>query len=178
MRADMAELVDQSAAADDGIVVDSHLASKLGAVGHDHVVADHTVMSHMAVSHDQTVVADNGLAFGRSAAVDGHAFANGSVVADNSDCILAAEFQILRDSGKSQPRENGAILAYTGTLHDCNIAADTSSLTDLHILVDGHKRVNHYARSYLSSRMHVCNGCFIFVNSIIYTLIILRVICF
>ena len=55
MRADVAELVDEGTAAEDGEIVDHNLAGHLDGVAHDDVVTHDAVVGHMAVCHDEAV---------------------------------------------------------------------------------------------------------------------------
>ena len=87
--AEMAELVHEGASADDGKVVDDDLACELCGIADDDIVTDLAVVGDVAVRHDEAVGAYLGLALRRRAAVDGHALAQGGVVADDGQCVLA-----------------------------------------------------------------------------------------
>ena len=63
MGADVAELVDECSASDNGEVVDDYFAGHLYGVAHDDVVADAAVVSDVAVGHDEAVATDDGFAF-------------------------------------------------------------------------------------------------------------------
>lgn len=156
MRADVTELVDESASANHGKVVNDNLTGNLSGIGDNHIVANHTVVSYVAVGHNEAVAADNGLALGGGATVDGNTFANGGVVADYGKSVLATELEVLRDAGDNGTGENGAILANTSALHYGDIGADASALADLHILLNGDEGVNNHTGSNLGSGMYVC----------------------
>ena len=113
-------------------------------------------MRHMAVGHDQAVIANNGLAFCSSATVDRYKFANGGIVANYCSSFLTLEFEILRHSTNHSTGEDSTVFTDTRTLHDSYIATDASAFADLHILIDGDKRINNYARSNLCCGMHIC----------------------
>ena len=56
--ADLAELVNQRAAGEEGLVLDFGVAGDEGAAGDDGAVADDGVMGDVAGGHDEVVVAD------------------------------------------------------------------------------------------------------------------------
>lgn len=145
--ADVAELVDESATTDYGKVVDDDLAGNLCGVGNNHVVANHTVVGDVAIGHDETVVADNSLPFGSGATVDGDALAEGGVVADNREGVLAAELKVLGNSRDYGTGEYVAVFADTSPFEDGDVAADAGAFADLDVIVDCDERINHYAGS-------------------------------
>ena len=155
VRADVAELVHERAAADDGEIVDHHLAGQLRGVADDDVVAYGAVVGHMAVGHDEAVVAYGGAAAGGGAAVHGDALADGGVVADDGQGVLAAELEVLRYGADDGTGEYGAVTSDAGAFKDGYVAADARALADFHIGVDGDERINHHARRNLGGGMHV-----------------------
>lgn len=64
VRTQVAELVYQCSAADDGVVVYDDFACQLCGVGDDDVVAYAAVVCYVRVGHNQAVVAHDGAAFG------------------------------------------------------------------------------------------------------------------
>lgn len=133
---DMAELMHERSAANDGEIVYHDFAGELGCVADDDVVADDAVVSYMAVCHDQAVVADNGFAFGVSASVDCDAFAESCVVADDSQSVLAMELEVLGNCADYGTGENGAVPADSCAIEDCDVAAYAGAFTDLDVAVD------------------------------------------
>ncbi len=97
MRTDVAELMDQGKAGQDRPVIHVNVACQGSIVDQNHVVADHAVMPDMGIGHDQVVIAQRG--FGtvlNGPAVNGHAFADHVVIADDKTGFLALVFQIRR----------------------------------------------------------------------------------
>ena len=160
MRTDVAELVDKSATADHCEIIDHNLAGTLYGIRHDYVVTDHTVVGHMAVGHDQAVAAYHGLALGGCAAVDGHTLTDSGVVTDNGYRFLAAELQVLWRTGDNRAGIDCTILADACAFHDGNVRTDTSTFTDLDILINSDKRIYHYTRMDLRCRMDICQRLF------------------
>ncbi len=111
MGAEVAELVHEGAAADDGEVVDDYLAGELCGIGYDDVVAHDTVVRDMGVCHDEAVIAHDGLAPGGGAAVDGYALAQHGIVAYDGESLFSDELEILRHGANHHIRENGDIPA-------------------------------------------------------------------
>ena len=93
------------------------------------MVVQQAVVCNVGVRHDQAVVAYHGLTFRCRAAVYGGALADNSVVADDGECILTAELQILRYSTHHGGGKNGAVGTYTcatengGVSHDLGAGA-------------------------------------------------------
>ena len=121
----------------------------------------------MGICHDQTVASDLSLAFGGSTAIDGDTFSDCSVVADNRQCVLAAELKILRYGTNDSSGENNTVFSDPGTFKDCDIAAYACALADFHVLVDGHERINHYGGCYFGSGMYIGKWLFHFQSFLI-----------
>src|SRR6185437_2871275 len=90
------------------VVFDGDVTGKRGGISQDAVAADLAVVANMGASHDQAVGADTrNTASARRAAADGHAFANGIVIAEDRFRRLAAIFQVLRgDPDRAEGIEN------------------------------------------------------------------------
>lgn len=156
MRPYVAELMHERAAAYYGKTVHHYFACELGGIADDYVVAHGAVVRNVAVSHDETVVAYGCASACGCASVHGHAFAYGRVVAYYGQCVLAAEFEVLRDGSDYGTGKYGAVTAYACTFKNGDVAADARAFADFHIGVDGDERVYHHARCNLGGRMHVC----------------------
>lgn len=151
----MAELVDKRSAADYRIVIDYYLAGYLRSVGDDYIIAYDTVVGDMRIGHDEAVGANHGLALCCCAAVYGDTFTYGGIVADDGCSLLSAEFQILRYAGNHSSRENIAVFADTGTVHDHDVGGNACAFTDFNIRLYCHKGVNHHTGMDFGCRMYI-----------------------
>ena len=155
MRAQMAELVYKCAAANNGIVIDLDFAGKLCGVGDDDIVADNAIVRHVRICHDETVVAYYSFIFRGSTAVDGNTFADGCIIADNSNGVFASELQILRNGSDYGSREYCTVAAYPCAFEYGDIAADTGSLANFDIAVNCNKRVDDDSRCDLGCGVYI-----------------------
>ncbi len=156
VRAKVAELVYQSAAADDGVVVDDDFAGELCGVGDDDVVAYAAVVGDVRVGHDQAVVAHDGAPFGGGATVDGDVFAQGGVVAYYGVGFFATEFEVLGYRADDCAGEDGAVASDACAFEDGDVGAYACAFADLDVLVDGDEWVDDDAGVYLCRRVYVC----------------------
>lgn len=131
----MAELMDETAAADDGEIVDFDLSRQLAGVADDYVIAKDAVVSDVAVSHQKVVVSYDGAPFGGGAAVDSDTFADDTVIAYHSLRVFASEFQVLRNGGYDSAGENSDILSYTGARQNGDVAAYAATVADFDVVV-------------------------------------------
>ena len=129
------ELVNGGQSADDGIVMDLHMAGKGCQVAHDHMVPDDAVMGDMAVGHDETVAPDRGhsLVFER-AAVDGNEFPEGVVVPDHQSRVFSAVGMVLGRGPDACIPGEGAPLADGGRPLDHAVGPDERAGSDLHLV--------------------------------------------
>src|SRR5690606_1454845 len=125
MGADLAELVDQGIAAEDGPVAHIDVAGKRRVIGEDAAIAYRGIVPHMHIGHEQVVVADGGLAtILDGAAMNRHAFANHIVIADHQARGLALVLQV------------GRVFAAGGGLQDLIVAADVGGALHHHVRGD------------------------------------------
>ena len=68
------------------------MSSQQHSVDNDGIVSHMTIVCNMRRSHDKTIIANLGLARCDGSPVDGHAFANGAIVANYCQRILSAKF--------------------------------------------------------------------------------------
>ena len=146
--ADVHKLMDCGFASQHSPVTNKDVACQRGVVGKHAVVAYHTVVSDVAICHNEVVVADDGLAAGSSAAVDGATLSYGVVVANLADGVLVVEFQVLWDGADdaaweyaavlsyARAGENGDIGTYPGAVADDNVVTDGGEVADFYILAD------------------------------------------
>ena len=113
MRAYVAELVYQRAAAYNCIIVNHYFSCQLGSVGDNHIVTYDTVVGHMRICHDKAVAAYLGFAACGSTAVHGHTLSYGGVVAYYGQSVLATEFKVLWDCADNGTRKYYAVFTYT-----------------------------------------------------------------
>lgn len=156
VRTQVAELVYQCSAADDGVVVYDDFACQLCSVGDDDVVAYAAVVCYVRVGHNQAVVAHDGAAFGGCAAVDGDVFAQGGVVADDGVGFFASEFEVLGYCAYDGTGEYGTVAAYACAFEDGDVGAYACAFADFDVLVNGDKGVDDDAGVYLGCGMYVC----------------------
>ena len=90
--------MNETATAEDGIIIHLHFASQLNGIAHDNMVVENAVVRYMAISHDQAVVAYHGLTLGGRTAVYGSAFADDRTITDDGQGLFTLELQILRNS--------------------------------------------------------------------------------
>ena len=121
-------------------VIDHYFSGKLGGIAHNHIVANHAVVCHMSICHQQGVGTHHGLAFGCSATVHGGALAQSGAVADDSDSLLAVEFEVLRNSTDHSTGKYCDIAANAGTRENGDVTSDFATFTNLDIGVDGGER--------------------------------------
>ncbi len=113
--ADAAELVHDSETAEDGVVVDNHMATQGGGIGHDHVVPQLTVVGDMSVGHQQVVVADaGGRCILQRAAVDGGEFADHVAITNLQPGLFAGVLFILGIFTDRGELEDAVVLADAG----------------------------------------------------------------
>lgn len=94
---DAAELVDGAIAADDGLILDFHVAGQQRAVDQRHAVADLAIVSDVAVGHQEIPVADGGRPL-LGGPVDRDSFADDVVLTDQGPLPVGrrVEFTVLR----------------------------------------------------------------------------------
>lgn len=156
MRSDVAELVNQAATTNDSEVVDFHFTGKLACIADNNVVADDTIVSDVAVGHNETVAAYYCAALSRSTAVYGHTFAQYGVVADDSSCLLALEFQILGNGTDDRAGENGNPCADTSAFENCDIAANACTRADFDVAVNCGEWTDNHVVGNLSFGIDAC----------------------
>src|SRR5690606_8249067 len=81
-----------------------------------------------------------------SAAVDGHAFPYGAVVADDCQGVFSFELQVLRYGGDDRTGKYPAVFTDPRSFHNGYIGTDPGAFTDLHVLMYRSKRVDLYIR--------------------------------
>ena len=151
----VAELVDETSAANYSGIVDVHFAGYLRGVGHDYAVAEHAVVCHMAVCHDKAVFAHYGLACGGGAAVNGGTFVYRGAVADICVCLLAAELEVLRHSGYHGAGEEGNPVADAGSGENGDVTVDDAVVADFHVVVDTGEAVYLHVVAYSGFRRYI-----------------------
>ncbi len=128
--------MDTRHAADDGHVVNLHLAGKLDGVGHDHLVAHAAAVRHMHIGHDQALLADaRDLAVARAGMYRGK-LAQCGAIADLGIGCAAGILQILclhADAGK---REEAAIAADARVAVNDNMGLHLGVVAELDMLAD------------------------------------------
>ena len=129
-------------AADDSPIVYMHFASHLRGIAHHDFVAEHTVVADVAVRHNEVVGADYGLALGRRATVEGHALADGVVVAHFKRGVFAHKLQVLRHRADGRARENTVVFAEARAGEDVDVADNLAAVAYLHVVVDDAKGAN------------------------------------
>src|SRR5690606_25972626 len=129
--ADVAELMNSGVAAENDAIPHMHVAGDGRVVGHDDVVTDDAIMGDMYIGHQQVVAADGGHATVlHGAPMQGAAFANDIVVADDQPGRLTMVFLVL------------AILADGGELENPVALADGRRPTDHHVRSNDRSRTN------------------------------------
>ena len=103
----------------------------------------------MHISHQQIAVANNRLAAGGCATVNGAALANGIVIANLNGGILTGELEVLWHRGNYCSRKDTAVLADTGTGKDSYIGAYPSIIADFDIVAYSSEVGNGYILSNL-----------------------------
>jgi hypothetical protein len=156
VRTDMSELVDECAAAYDGIVFHYHFAGELGGVGHNDVVFYLHIVSHMAVCHNKAIIAHFGFAFGGGTAMDGGTLSKNGVVADKGVGQFALELQVLGYCSHYRSGEDVAAFAYTRMFAYGGVGIYYRTLSYLDIFVNEHKRTYLYVVRYFGIRMDAC----------------------
>lgn len=146
--ADMDELQAGCLAAEDDVIAHDDMSGEGGVIGKYAVVAYDTVVGYMDVSHEEVAVADDGLAAGGGATVNGAAFADGVVVANLDGGVFAGELEILRHGSDDSTGEDAAVLAdagagedgyvgtYPGAVAYFNIFADSGKVRDFDVLAN------------------------------------------
>ena len=155
MRTDVDELQAGRLAAEDNPVAEDDMTGEGGVVGQHAMVADHAVVCHMDIGHQQVAVADDRLAAGGGAAVDGAAFAYDVVVADLHRGVFARELQVLRYGSNHRTGEYLAVLADACTGEDGHIGGYPSAVANLHILTDSGEIADRNVLAYLGIGMNV-----------------------
>src|SRR5207302_6573917 len=132
MLPDPHELVHRREAAQEGIILDDHMAGQSRVVRHDDMVANLAIMCDVGADHEQPVLANAGhhaAAFG--AGIHRHVFADRVVTADHETRFLAAVFQIL---GLEADRGEG---------EDARLFADRCAPVDDDMRDEGDSRPEH-----------------------------------
>src|SRR5690606_13339386 len=114
------------------------------------IVPHDTIVRDMAVGLYQAVISDHRFPTVLCAPVNGYTFPDSGVVTYFRRCLLSGKLQVLRDARDHGPRENPAVFADPGTIHDSHIGADPRPLVDHHIFMDGYKGLYHHI---------ICNTC-------------------
>ncbi len=139
--ADLAELVDQGKAAQDGVIVDVHVPRQGRGVGHDAAIAHHAVVRNVGVGHQQIVVADgrDALVLNR-AAMDGDEFADDVTVADLQSGRLTGVLLVLAILAHRRKLINSIVPADAGRPLEHHMRTDDGTGTYLHARSDNGKR--------------------------------------
>ena len=100
LRADAGELVHGRQPADEDEIADLAMAAERRRGREDHIVADLAVMPDMGAVHEVTAIADRGHAAPfRAAAIHGHGFADGAVIADLKPAFLEGLSSLCVEAG-------------------------------------------------------------------------------
>ena len=131
MRADLAELMDQGEAAQDGVIMHIHVTGQRRIVGEDRVVADHAIVRDMDIRHDPVVVAD----FRRTdvlhrTAIKRTVFSNGILVADFQRGRLTLVFLVLGGLAQRAEMIDLVVAADGGRPLDHDVRTDTRAAVD------------------------------------------------
>jgi hypothetical protein len=152
----MYKLVDSAHAPEYRPVVDHHVARDLGIIAHYHIVANNTIMRQVTISHYQAILANFRLFLILCPAIYRHKFPDCRIVTNYYLGIFTLELKILWNGRDYCSRENPAILANAGPLHNGHIRAYPGAITYLNILVDNGKGVNFYICRKLGIGMYIC----------------------
>ena len=138
----MTKLVDEHTRTDDGKIVNHHLAGNLRTVADDAAAADEAVVPHVHPFHQQVVAPHDGAAFGSRAAVDGHIFADGIVVADFGRGLFTTKFQILRDGTNHSARKERVVVPHACAAQQRHRVHQMIVVANHHIGVDKTERAD------------------------------------
>jgi hypothetical protein len=156
MLTDVYKLVNGAHTCQDREITKGNMPGHLCIVAHDAVVADHTIVGNMTVSHDEAIVANLGGPFIFAATVDRHKLTYSGIVADLNGGVFAFIFQVLGNTSNYSSRENAAVIADAGALHDGYIAADPGAFSNFYILMDHAEWVNFYIGGQFGVWVDVC----------------------
>ena len=156
--ADVDELVDAQDAADHRAITDHDMA------GHGHTVSNHdpvaqvAVVAEVAVGHQQIAIADAGQLPLMGGAVDGHAFANGVVVANHHLGGGTVVFEVLGFRTNGCARENAVALADADAAIEHHMGTDARPRTDRDLRSHHGVGTNVHAHIDLSLGIHHGGG--------------------
>ena len=129
-RADVDELVDAQNAADHGAITDHDMAGHGHTVGNHNPISQVTVVAKVAIGHQQIAIADTGLLSLMGGAVDGHAFANGVVVANHHLGGGTVVFEVLGFRTNGCARKDAVALADADAAIEHHMGTDPRPRTD------------------------------------------------
>src|SRR5439155_20833147 len=141
---DADELVDGYQPADDGPVLDGHVACHLDGVRDDDVVTDDAVVRHVHVRHQEAALPDRRLARRRRAAIDRAILANDGAVADLDPGLLALVLQVLGVVPDHTAVADLHAGAESGVALQHRVRRDSAPLSDRHLGPDDRVRPHRY----------------------------------
>jgi hypothetical protein len=127
-------------------VAQHHMAGELAAIAQGAIVADNAIMPNMAIGKDPAIIAHGSLPFIAGTAVNGHKFADGTVIANLNRGFFLGVFAVLGNGANYGSGEDAAILANAGPLHNGHIRPDPGAFAYFNVLMDNGKRIH----------LHIC----------------------
>ena len=154
--ADIAALMDQSAAREDRIVADIHVAGYLDTVAEHTVIADRAVMPDMRLRHDEGIVAYAGDTFRADASIDDDMLADLVVVADYDIASLLLPAEVLRSGRYYGVFEDLVAIAEPCSGSEAGIGMYDAVVADLDILVDEGEGFDDHVLAELGLWVDIC----------------------
>jgi len=156
--ADAAELVDEYAGREDGMVVDGDFSGQFGGVSDDDIVANDDVVGDVTTFHKEVAAADYGLSFGGGATVDGDVLANLIIVTHDGQGLFAAELEILGDGADDGTGEDDVATADACAVEHGDAVHQGVVVANLYVLIDVAEGTDFYVLTYLGFGVNVCEG--------------------